>query len=115
MKTITKPAQTERAATATAKRSAAGGKVIAHRNGGLLVSQDLRERNRGQLRPGIGTGNCICGQCGHGFLSLTGFDRHQTQDADGYVMCWDPESLGMVRNKRGWFVTALDDGTWRSS
>lgn len=109
--------RTTRASTATTKRIAAGAHVIAHRNAGLVITNDIRERNTGGLRlsPGRGMGNCICGQCGHGFLSVTGFDKHQTQDADGGVMCWSPESLGMSRNKRGWWVTALDDGSWRVS
>jgi hypothetical protein len=115
MHDTTEQTKTERASTATAKRLESGGEVIAHRTAGLLVTTDAYKRNTGTLRTSIGTGNCICGQCGHGFMSLTGFDKHQTLDANGGVICWSPESIGMVRNKHGWWVTALDDGTWRVS
>lgn len=101
METQTKPS------TTTAKRIANGGKVIAHRNGGVIASTDFRHSNQGHLRPAHGTGQCVCGQCGHGFYSLFGFDKHQTLDSDGSVICWDPASLGMVRNKTGWWVTSL--------
>lgn len=54
-----------------------------------------------------GSNRCVCTKCGDGFNSVAAFDKHQILNADGSVLCRNPESLGMVRIKDGWWVTAL--------
>ena len=93
-------------------RADKGGKVLVHASAGKLVSTDFRRSNQGTLTPAFGTGQCICGQCGHGFASVSAFDKHQTLEG-GELLCWDPASLGMARNARGWWVTELrEDGAF---
>ena len=94
---------------AISKREENGGKVIAHRYIGKLLSTVEREGNTGNLVPAQRSSQCICGQCGHGFNSVGAFDKHQTLAGDGGAVCWDPSSIGMARNVRGWWVTSLRD------
>lgn len=91
------------------KRKETGGKVIAHRSIGKVLSGAERRVHTGQLQPRHGSNQCVCGQCGHGFGSVYGFDKHQTLDKDGGAVCWEPASIGMMRNERGWWVTSLRD------
>lgn len=72
------------------------------------ASTDFRQPNPNGLRPGFGTGQCLCGGCQRPFNSVSAFDRHQTLRKDGSVVCRDPASLGMVTNERGWWVLSLD-------
>ena len=97
------------------RREEMGAKVLAHRSGGKVLSCDQRAGHTGHLRTTHGSGLCICGQCGHGFFSLTAFDRHQSVAIDGGTICWEPESISMARNKNGWWVTELRDMATTSS
>lgn len=53
-----------------------------------------------------GGSRCVCIGCGDGFNSVYAFDRHQVMEG-GESVCRDPATLGMVRNKDGWWVTGM--------
>jgi hypothetical protein len=59
------------------------------------------------LRPG--SRRCQCCRCGLAFSSPSGFDRHQSLDGNGDVLCRNPASLGMVCRDGFWGMP----GTWR--
>lgn len=61
------------------------------------------------------TGSCFCTKCGEMFNSRAAFDHHlryrkakkRFVEAEGAAKHLDPEKLGMARNARGLWVTAL--------
>jgi hypothetical protein len=51
-----------------------------------------------------------CSQCGRIFIGQSAFDRHQTHDTAGQLICRDPETL--VRGDGLAVFQALDKPTW---
>lgn len=67
--------------------------------------------SKGQNVPcelGIGTNHCQCYACKRFFWSVGAFDKHQRM-INKRIACLDPEDIGMVKNARGWWVTALNE------
>lgn len=90
------------------ERLEAGGKVLAYRAGGIVAPASRVNANKGIPGPSVGNSVCRCGQCNEIFGSVSAFDLHQTLDLMGNVVCWEPESIGMPRDKYRRWVTALD-------
>ena len=68
--------------------------------GGKLSSENRGETN---MTPSVGSNQCICARCGEGFSSVSAFDYHQLLNPRTGVECWEPSSIGMTKNKHGWW------------
>lgn len=57
------------------------------------------------LLPGlrIGGNRGICTNCAEGFTANSGFDRHQSVNKAGDVVCKHPSKLGMVQGPDGYW------------
>lgn len=62
----------------------------------------------------IGSEKGQCRKCGRYFNSLSAFDKHQTHDEKGNVICRDPEQLGMMLTSSGHWATSEWQGGWLS-
>lgn len=89
-----------------------GGVILAYPAGGIVVPVARVRANQHIPGPSVGSGISRCGQCTDVFNSVSAFDLHQTIDPMGNVVCWESESIGMVRDKFGRWVTRLDDRTY---
>lgn len=50
----------------------------------------------------IGTGRSQCGGCGRYFSGVSAFEKHQTLDKLGEVVCHDPATRGLVLVNSWW-------------
>jgi hypothetical protein len=60
----------------------------------------------GEVKVWTGLATCCCYDCREIFNSVTAFDKHRKD-----FKCETPESLGMEKNGRGYWVTELFKGT----
>lgn len=89
-----------------AERAANGGSILVYPGAGIMPPASHVNANKGIPGPSIGSGISLCGQCREVFNSVSAFDRHQTMEPNGDVVCWEPGSLGMVRDKTGRWIVA---------
>ena len=68
--------------------------------GGSLAPE---RRGASNMRPSLGSNQCVCARCSEGFSSVSAFDYHQSLNPATGVECWEPSSIGMTRNKYGWW------------
>ena len=94
---------------AAQKRLESGGVILHWPEGGVASPAIAITANKPILRGGVSQ----CYGCKEVFRSVYGFDKHQLLDETGRVICWDPASIGMIKDANGRWITGLYDGPER--